>query len=102
MLSFCNHKKFEKIDFSWKTHPDWKLLDVVYCSSCLPILFSPFLTEEGDCYIDGGILNNYPVIHCQNAIEDHDTIFGIIKTNFEKQKESRIYCQEGRKRKRPF
>jgi|694.fasta_scaffold10112_14 predicted acylesterase/phospholipase RssA len=81
-----NHKKFEKIDFSWKTHPDWKLLDVVYCSSCLPILFSPFLTEEGDCYIDGGILNNYPVIHCQNAIEDHDTIFGIIKTNFEKQK----------------
>jgi predicted acylesterase/phospholipase RssA len=80
-----NDKKFTKVNFSHSTHPNWKLLDVVYCSSCLPILFSPYLDED-KCYIDGGILNNYPLQNCLNVVENHDEIFGIKKTYFDRKK----------------
>lgn len=152
------NNNFCKVDFSHTTHPEWRLLDVVYCSCCLPILFSPFLhtlpisrprltslqveldknengnaianssaslndtlapdnlerkfplengVEEGDCYIDGGVLNNYPLIQCveqsldesdknndddddndktDNQMEKTREIFGIKKTNTNKQK----------------
>jgi hypothetical protein len=166
------NNNFCKVDFSHKSHPEWQLLDVVYCSCCLPILFSPFLhtlppaflqvkldknendnpmhttdevfqtkqstsngleqntpqedtkaksplengVEAGDCYIDGGVLNNYPLIQCveqcldesdkkedeidetdeteenddnnekNNQLEKTREIFGIKKTNTNKQK----------------
>jgi hypothetical protein len=40
--------KLHSIVVSHKTHPNWKLLDVVYMSSCLPILFSPIIMDGGD------------------------------------------------------
>jgi predicted acylesterase/phospholipase RssA len=80
-----NEHNFTKVDFSWKTHPDWKLLDVVYCSSCLPILFAPFLQED-KCYIDGAILSNYPLTECISMVDDPDEIFGIKKTHNENQR----------------
>lgn len=54
---------FSTVDISHKTHPDWKLVDAVYCSSALPVLFSPFF-KDGKCYYDGGILMNYPIQYC--------------------------------------
>ena len=69
---------FSTIDISYKTHPDWKLLDAVYSSSALPILFSPFF-KDGKCYYDGGILSNYPIDHCINSGVLLDEVFGIIK-----------------------
>jgi hypothetical protein len=44
--------KLECLSISHKTHPDWKVLDVVYMSSCLPILFTPTFIN-GDIYLDG-------------------------------------------------
>jgi predicted acylesterase/phospholipase RssA len=82
-----NGPKIEVIDFSHLTHPDWKLLDVLYCSSCLPILFSPYLkvleNEKVNCYIDGGIIYNYPLVPALKRIgvENCDEIFGIRKTS---------------------
>lgn len=69
---------FELIDVSYKTHPEWKLIDTVFFSACLPILFSPELVEN-KCYIDGGILTNYPLKICIDSIghENTDSIFGI-------------------------
>jgi hypothetical protein len=32
--SICS---FELLDISYKTHPEWRLIDAVYCSSALPI-----------------------------------------------------------------
>lgn len=75
----CELNNLELINLSYKTHPEWTLIDAVYCSSCLPILFSPVLIED-KCYIDGGILLNYPLKLCiENIGEegDNDTIFGI-------------------------
>jgi NTE family protein len=75
----CELNNLEVINLSYKTHPEWTLIDAVYCSSCLPILFSPVLIED-KCYIDGGIVLNYPLKLCiENIGEegDNDTIFGI-------------------------
>jgi Patatin-like phospholipase len=44
--------RLESLTISYKTHPNWKLLDVVYMSSCLPMLFSPIIMEHY-VYLDG-------------------------------------------------
>ena len=73
--------KLNSVDISYKTHPDWKLIQAVYCSSSLPIIFEPYI--DGDnCYLDGGILMNYPLNQCISNVEDHiDSILGIEKNN---------------------
>lgn len=69
-------------NISYKTHPEWKLLDAVYCSACLPILFQPFIIENS-YYIDGGLLCNYPLSLCiqDQNIENTDTILGLCASN---------------------
>ena len=51
---------FELLDISHTKYPEWKVIDAIYCSACLPILFVPH-TVNGKMYIDGGTLSNYPV-----------------------------------------
>jgi predicted acylesterase/phospholipase RssA len=88
---------FELVNLSYKTHPTLKVMDAIKMSCAFPILFSPkiiveteninknFNNEKCDnethndekkkythnsrvcCYIDGGIICNYPVNIC---IED--------------------------------
>jgi len=60
-------------DISYKTHPEWKVIDAIYASCCLPFLFSPFYyhaiagagslepqKEPQKAFMDGGILMNFP------------------------------------------
>jgi hypothetical protein len=63
---------------SYKTHPNFKMTDVIYSSLCLPILFQPFF-HENNIYIDGGCLCNYPLYQCiqQQNPENTDEILGI-------------------------
>jgi NTE family protein len=70
--------EYELIDISYKTHPEWSVIDAVYCSASLPLLFSPVLQED-KCYVDGGTIMNYPLSLCVNNIggEHLDSIFGI-------------------------
>ena len=49
-----------QIDISYKTHPEWKLLDAIYASCALPIIFSP-LFKDDKCYADGSIITNCPI-----------------------------------------
>lgn len=69
------------VDISWKTHPDWTVMEAVYCSCCLPFLFSPYFKDD-KIYYDGGIFFNYPLIQCYNHMPEPnlEEIFGI-KTN---------------------
>lgn len=55
--------KFQTIDFSYKTHPTQPLIEACYMSCCYPLWFSP-IYRDGCCYIDGGIINDYPVNQC--------------------------------------
>ena len=67
---------YESVDISHKTHPDWKVIDAIYCSACVPVMFIPFLKDE-HCYTDGGITNNYPIYECLESARSPSEIFGI-------------------------
>jgi predicted acylesterase/phospholipase RssA len=67
--------QFELVDLSYKTHPDWELLDAVYCSSGLPILFAPHYLGDR-IYLDGGFISNYPINKCLEQVENTDEILG--------------------------
>jgi len=68
---------FSLVDISHKTHPDLTIIDVIYCSASLPILFQPFFINE--CvYVDGAILCNYPIYQCLHGQSANpDSILGI-------------------------
>lgn len=57
---------FEKVNVSHKTFPNITLLKAIEMSSAFPILFKPiFLEGEPEkCYIDGGVVDNYPLCCC--------------------------------------
>lgn len=62
-----NLNKFESIDLSHKTHPDLPLVKAMYMSCAVPGIFSPICEEingESFCFVDGGVLDNYPTNKC--------------------------------------
>jgi len=59
--------EFECIDISYKTHPEWKVVDAVYASCSLPVIFSPIIEGE-NCYLDGSLFMNYPLIKCIDSV----------------------------------
>tara|TARA_A100001015_G_scaffold318081_1_gene436853 strand:- start:1512 stop:2396 length:885 start_codon:yes stop_codon:yes gene_type:complete len=58
-----NMTKFELEKINYKTHPDMKLTDAIYLSCSLPFIFQPCYIDN-NCYIDGGIINPYPMNIC--------------------------------------
>ena len=46
-----------------KTHPNLPLIKGVYMTMSFPFLLKP-ICEDGHCYVDGGIVDNYPLQHC--------------------------------------
>jgi predicted acylesterase/phospholipase RssA len=67
---------FENVDFSYKTYPDIRVIDAVYASSALPIVFSPIIIDN-KCYCDGAFFANYPINNCLNDGINRAEIFGI-------------------------
>ena len=70
------YSKLELIDISYKTHPEWKLIDAVYASSSVPGLLIPFCHED-TYYIDGATIMNYPLQCCLDQGHDENTILGL-------------------------
>jgi hypothetical protein len=67
---------YKLIDFSHKTHPNSKLIETVYYSCSLPIIFSPILKDEL-CYCDGGLISNYPLKYSLLNGADKSEILGL-------------------------
>lgn len=76
---------FTLTDLSYKTHPDMKIIEAIYKSSTIPFIFQP-LYYNGSYYLDGGLINNYPVNRCIKDGADTDTILGIQYNILEKEK----------------
>jgi len=74
---------FTLIDISHKTHPDWMVLDAVWASCSIPLLFTPIIVNN-DCYIDGGFFLNYPISKCIQNVENTHEILGISLGNNDK------------------
>jgi NTE family protein len=75
--------KFQTIELSHTTHPDLGLLQALTMSSSLPGIFIPTIIDNC-CYIDGGVLCNYPLNQCLRDHTNKDEILGI-KSSFNKE-----------------
>lgn len=67
---------FTIVDISHKTHPDFKFIQAVYQSSTIPILFQPNWYETS-YFLDGGLLNNYPIDLCIKNGAQAEEILGV-------------------------
>jgi len=67
---------FTLVDISYKTHPNWLVIDAVWASCSIPLLITPMIIDNA-CYIDGGFFLNYPISKCIEKVENIDEIFGI-------------------------
>jgi len=63
-----NQIPLSSIDLSYKTHPDLSLVKAIQMTTCFPIVFRP-ICDGNACYIDGGLLNNYPLRTCLEQTE---------------------------------
>jgi len=63
-----NLTKFKLERFSHKTHPSMLLLDAIYITCSLPFVFQPKYIND-TCYIDGGVINPYPMNICIKDLE---------------------------------
>ena len=78
--------KFETVEFSHITHPDFSLLQALTMSSSLPGIFMPTIIDNC-CYVDGGVMCNYPLNQCLRDHTNKDEILGI-KSSFDKKIDS--------------
>ena len=58
-----NTQFLTKIDISHTTHPNMSLIKAIRMTTAYPFAFKP-VCEGGDCFIDGGLLNNLPLNDC--------------------------------------
>lgn len=68
--------KFETVELSHSTHPDLSLLQALTMSSALPGIFMPIIIDNC-CYVDGGVMCNYPINQCLRDHSNKDDILGI-------------------------
>jgi len=62
-------------DISYKTFPDLSLLDALHMSCALPIIISPRCIDN-KCYVDGGVISNYPLNYCLEQNENKNEMLG--------------------------
>ena len=77
-LYTSNLNKFKKEKLNYINNPELKLIDAIYMSLTVPILFIPFYINYA-FYLDGGIFINCPVNEC--LIEkkcNHDSVLCFI------------------------
>ena len=84
-----NYTTLETTDFNHETHPDVKLIEAVYCSCSIPLLFKPLKIND-IIYLDGGINEHYPTNKCSKIKIKKETLGIYIKTLGEDRKEDEI------------
>lgn len=69
-----NSERLTKVDLSHKTHPDLTLIKALCMTTSYPFAFKPVCVDE-DCFIDGGLMNNFPLNDCLDQLDvDPDDI----------------------------
>jgi len=68
--------EYKSVEISYKSHPTWSVIEAIYASCAVPIMFQP-LCKENKYYCDGGFINNFPLHNCMQNEDDHDSIFSI-------------------------
>ena len=75
-LFSVNINTFELVRFNYKTYPETKILDAVYMSCSIPFIFQPLYFNES-LYIDGGVINPYPLNICLDEHKNDEEILAL-------------------------
>jgi NTE family protein len=69
---------FQIENISYKTFPDLPVLKAIHMTCALPIIICPVILGE-KCYMDGGVVNNYPLNVCmeEQGLEMDNEILAI-------------------------
>ena len=60
-------------DFSYKTHPMWRVIDVLTTDKFfIPFLFKPVFINDS-CYVDGCLKNDFPIEECLQSRDEDET-----------------------------
>ena len=78
---------FKIEDISYKTHPNISVIIALQMTCSLPVLVAPVCIDN-KCYIDGGIVCNYPLNKCLE-LYNQDEILGI-KNQYDKNDSNRV------------
>jgi len=68
--------KFQTVELSHTTHPELSLLQALTMSSALPGIFMPTIIDN-KCYVDGGVMCNFPINQCIRDHTNKEEILGI-------------------------
>jgi predicted acylesterase/phospholipase RssA len=68
--------EFKLQDISYLTYPKLPLIKGIQMTCGLPILVTPVCVED-KCFIDGGLISNYPLKYCIDAGNNPDEILGL-------------------------
>lgn len=70
-----NGSRMSKVNISHTTHPDIAVSKAIAMSAAFPFIFSP-ICYDGGCYIDGGVINNFPLCDCleQQQCEESEVL----------------------------
>ena len=82
--------EFKIKDISYLTHPTLSLIIAIQMTCGLPVLVIPVCIDD-KCYIDGGMICNYPLNHCIESGKNNDEILGF-KNKYDKD-DSRIHSE---------
>jgi predicted acylesterase/phospholipase RssA len=83
---------FRVINISYITHPTLHLLTAIHMSIAIPIILCPVFLEDGGCYIDGGIICNYPLNQCIEEQKLKEETFKILGFKNDYQLSQDTYC----------
>jgi NTE family protein len=71
----CCLTDMDTIYYNYEETPDVKLFDALRITFSIPFIFTPIKLDD-KIYVDGGLLNNYPI-----ELYDKKTTIGLISTN---------------------
>lgn len=66
---------FQIVNISYKSHPELCLIKAIQMTCGLPVLVMPVCLNE-QCFIDGGVVCNYPLQYCIDSGKNPDEILG--------------------------
>lgn len=76
------NNNFNRTILSYKNNPDLSLIKAISMSCCVPLLFYPIKVNDNECYLDGGIIENYPLnTFLDDFNGNEDEILGIRNCN---------------------
>ena len=67
---------FKVVDISHTTHPTLPLMTALHMTCSIPILMTPVCLDR-KCYIDGGIICNYPLKYCLDTGVNEEEVLGL-------------------------